>query len=174
MMIEVYLIRMNSELSINEFHKRLTQLTSPEKSIFLVTSFKFNGKPFCGTFDGNSFNLTRNSPWYHVKLVSVKGQYHPLNSNKTKVEYQIGRRNWKRRHLLILIILLTVANSLLALLTKVEPSIYYAVNLFIIAAFLYGFILTAFARFIVNQKFKSEFLIDVKPTDLNGYGGEGF
>ena len=163
---------MASELSNTKFKNRLTELTSPEQPIFLLTPYKFNGKPFCGTFTNDSFRLTRNSPWHHIKLVSIKGTYLPSSPDKTKVEYRIGRRNWKRNFLIALLSILIAVNTIITTLaTNADSSTYLVANIFVLIAIAWGFLLTAFSRFVVNQRFKSEFSIDIKPTDLNGYAG---
>ena len=106
-------------------------------------------------------------------MISIKGKYYPTKSNKTDVDYQIGRKNWKRNLLIAFFIIMLFLNTLPSIFDfDSDTSAYLSINLFF-GAVLFGiFLLKAFSRFVVEQKFKSEFRIDIKPTNLNGYGGE--
>jgi hypothetical protein len=64
---------MRSNLNRAEFKRRLADLTSEEKGIYLTTPYDFSKRPFSGTFDDATFLLTRNSVWKHVKAIEISG-----------------------------------------------------------------------------------------------------
>src|SRR5258708_38383594 len=80
---------MKSNLTKQEFKKRLKELTSSEGGFYLLTPYNSSGTPFCGTFNETTFELTRNSYWRHVKNIIIKGEY-DSDKHSTKVNYEVG------------------------------------------------------------------------------------
>ncbi len=81
---------MKSNLTKQEFKKRLKELTSSDEGFYLLTPYNLSGTPFCGTFNGRTFELTRNSHWRHVKNIIIKGEYGDSDKHSTKVTYEVG------------------------------------------------------------------------------------
>ncbi|HMV09523.1 MAG TPA: hypothetical protein PK325_09815 [Cyclobacteriaceae bacterium] len=93
---------MKSNLNTTDFKKRLAELTSKEKDFYFLTPYNSSGTPFCGTFDDDTFELTRNSFWRHVKAVVIKGEYKALNENSCEVTYTIGLTRFMRNSAIVI------------------------------------------------------------------------
>lgn len=144
----------------------------PEKTISLLTPYDFSGKPFCGIYTGETFRLTKNSHWRHIKSITIIGRYEPKNNDKTEVTFEVGNPGKRKVFVSIsFILMLAFVNTLLVFFSKkAEISTLLAANGWIVFMFLFGTVLIWFSRFIVSQRFKEEFDIDIKHTDLCGYG----
>ena len=92
---------MKSNLSKDEFKKRLTELTTPGKDFYLITPYDFSGKPFCGTYDDAKFELTRNSFWRHPIAIQIKGEYKKSDNNSTEVIYELGWTKFMRSFFIV-------------------------------------------------------------------------
>ena len=83
---------MISELSINEFHKILNEMTiegtpSYKGSFFAFFTINFSNKPFYGFVSKNDFEISKNS---NIKSIpfTIRGNY-KKNGEKTEVNYEI-------------------------------------------------------------------------------------
>ena len=83
---------MISELSINEFHRTLNEMTvegtpSYKGSFFAFFTINFSNKPFYGYVSKSEFAISKNS---NIKLVpfTIRGNY-KKNGDKTEVDYEI-------------------------------------------------------------------------------------
>ena len=83
---------MISELSINEFHRTLNEMTvegtpSYKGSFFAFFTINFFNKPFYGYVSKSEFAISKNS---NIKLVpfTIRGNY-KKNGDKTEVDYEI-------------------------------------------------------------------------------------
>lgn len=166
---------MESELSYEQFYDRLIELTAKESSFSFFTSYDFSGKPFNGTFSRSTFELTMNSHWQQINGKSIKGRYKKSEGGKTEVAFEVGTSKVYNILIRVLppLILLVVNGLLLFSDTKFEVSDYLGVSGGIVFILLLSIMFRKFSMFIVKQTFKHEFEIDIKPTDLYGYGGEG-
>ena len=83
---------MISELSINEFHRTLNEMTvegtpSYKGSFFAFFTINSSNKPFYGYVSKSEFAISKNS---NIKLVpfTIRGNY-KKNGDKTEVDYEI-------------------------------------------------------------------------------------
>lgn len=158
---------MRSNLNIKEFKKRLTELISEEKGLYLLTPYNSSGKPFCGTFDEKKFELTRNSFWIHVKAIVIKGEYRNLDNKWTDISYEIGWTKFMRNLFIAFngivfigfntFIILNVNHFDTRLLSILLP-----VNGVLVFANIWVLTVNWLTKKIVNQRFKEEFEIDVE------------
>ncbi|WP_456460794.1 hypothetical protein [Reichenbachiella sp.] len=163
--------KLESDLSIDEFKARLKETTSPEKIFQLVTTYDFSHRPFCGKFDENTFHLKKNTFWRHLKSTTIIGKYSKNGDAGTSVLYSVGlSKPATILFYLLFIIIIIGLNTLFFIKNVRESEIYLMVNGWVLFMFLFGFFFCKISRFIVNQKFKTVFEIDVKPTDRYGYG----
>jgi hypothetical protein len=155
---------MKSELNYKEFKRRLTELTSKEKDFYLFTPYNSSGKPFCGTFDDSTFDLTRNSFWRHVKAIQIKGKYREVDNGYTEIDYTIGQSKFMRTFSIIFfcVVFLAINTFLFLFRDKVEYSAFFALNGFLGFGLIWAYGLTWVTKRIVNQRFKDEFEIGVE------------
>ncbi|MGL1888805.1 MAG: hypothetical protein OCD76_20000 [Reichenbachiella sp.] len=160
---------MISKLSPEQFHKRLTELTVFDQTISFFSRHEFSGKPFNGTFTNDTFELTKNSHWQHIKGILIKGTYKVNSNNKTEIELKIETSNKLKIFIRILFILVLLIINTLLMNSNFDSSKFFILNGWVIFMFLFGATTTKFSKFLVNQKFKNEFGVDMNPTGLNGY-----
>ncbi len=159
---------MISKLSPEQFHERLTELTAFDQTISFFTRYGFSGKPFNGTFTNDTFELTKNSNWQHIKGILIKGTYKINSNNKTKIELEIETSNKLKIFIRILFILVLLIINTLLMNSNFDSSKIFILNGWVIFMFLFGAIITKFSKFLVNQKFKNEFEVDMNSIGLNG------
>jgi hypothetical protein len=158
---------MKSKLNKSDFKKRLEQLTSKNKDIFSFTSYNFLGTPFCGKFDDQTFELTRNSFWRYVKAIVIKGEYKESENNSTEVRYEIG---WTTLMKVLSIVVnclgFVVFNAVVIVNNKnLDAQLFLVlltVNGFIIFGNLWVLTVNWVIKRIINQRFKHEFEIGVE------------
>jgi hypothetical protein len=144
---------MESELSTEQFHKRLTELVTPEKTFSLFTHYDFSGKPFCGTYTNNSFELTKNSHWQHIKGMQIIGTFQSGKNNKTQVIFKVGMSNiWKWVVRILFITGLIALNTFLLMSNNFELSIFLTLNAWLVFMYLFGIATMKFSKFVVNSK----------------------
>lgn len=156
---------MKSNLNKQDFKKRLAELTSKEDDFYFFTPYKFSGKPFCGAFDDDTFELTRNSFWRHVKAVVIKGEYKSLDENSCEVTYTIGLTRFMRNSGIVIFCFALVLFNLIIFINR---NSFYAsflstlltINGFYIFSGLVAFTMNELSKRVVNQRFKEEFEID--------------
>jgi hypothetical protein len=153
---------MKSDLNVIEFKKRLAELTVPEKHVWLFSPFESSGKPFCGTFDDSTFELTRNSFWTHVKAIVVKGEYKQLDSNSTEVRYTVGLSKFVRIYSIILLCIVLTTIFFHVIKDRLHVSIFFPVMGFIGLMILLQQGVSWITKKIVGQRFNEEFEIDVE------------
>lgn len=155
---------MKSELDYKEFKRRLTELTSKEKELYLFAAYNTSGPRFCGTFDDSTFDLTRNSFWRHAKSIEIKGKYRQVDNGFTDVDYTIGLSKFTRIFSMIFFCLVFVCMNtfLIVFVDKFEYSAFFALNGFLGFGLLWAYLLTWVTKRIVNQRFKDEFQIGVE------------
>jgi hypothetical protein len=152
-----------SSLSVADFRKRLTQLTSREKDLYFITPYNSSGTPFCGTHDNKSFSITRNSFWRHVKGIEIIGEYKALNINSTEVFYKIGIAKYLKNLSVAIFILLFIAlNTVLFIKSNTNIVDILKINGFLIFSFSFAIAINWITMRIVNQRFKEEFEIDIE------------
>ena len=161
---------MKSELSAECFYKRLSERVTPEKTLWLFTNYNFSREPFCGTYTHNSFELTKNSHMQHIKAIVIKGKYQNTAGDKTEVLFTVkNQHKWLIRTFFILFVIVIHVFQFLKM--GFEVSTFLKMDVVLALLYLFGLTIRRFSEFIVKQKFKDEFMIDIKPTDLHGYGG---
>jgi len=151
---------MKSKLTKKEFKKRLTELTSPEKDFYILTSYNSSGTPFCGTFNDSTFDLTRNSFWRHVKSVSISGQFKELDKTSTEVIYEVGISSFGKKVLKVLGGLAFVGLNAVLIFNDVNLRLIMFINGWLIFMCLWGLGITWLTTKLVNQRFKQEFEIE--------------
>jgi hypothetical protein len=153
---------MKSDLNVIEFKKRLAELTVAEKDVWIFSPFESSGKPFCGTFNGSTFELSRNSIWTHVKAIVVKGEYKQQDSNSTEVLYTVGLTKSNRIFLIVLLCLIIPTICFFLIRDRVHVSTFFSIMGVI------GFVLLVnqgviwITKKIVDQRFREEFEIGVE------------
>ncbi|HND86136.1 MAG TPA: hypothetical protein PLU50_10025 [Pseudobdellovibrionaceae bacterium] len=157
---------MKSTLSQADFRKRLAQLTSKEKDIYFFTSYNWSGTPFCGKYDDNTFELTRNSHWGHVKAITIKGEYKGLDNNATEVIYTIGFTRFTRNMMVVFVCLAFIMFNTAIFyhrdtLKESLLSVFLTLNGILIFGGLWGLLMNWLAKRAINQRFKEEFEIGV-------------
>ncbi len=155
---------MKSNLNKKEFKRRLTELTSKEKDFYFITSYNSSGTMFCGTHDDQTFELTRNSFWRHVKVIIIKGEYKDADNNLTEVTYEVGLSKFTRNFLFVFAGLVFVAVNIFFLVVrdKVDPSVFLTINGFLAFGCLWGLTINWMTKKIVNQRFKEAFEIGIE------------
>lgn len=157
---------MKSNLNKQDFKKRLAELTSKEDDFYFFTPYKFSGEPFCGAFDDDTFELTRNSFWRHVKAVVIKGEYKALDENSCEVTYTIGLTRFMRNSGIVIFCFFLVLFNAAIFINQASfhnpllPNL-LLVNGLIIFVGLWAFTINWVTKRIVSQRFKEEFEIDV-------------
>lgn len=164
---------LRSELSIDKFEERLQQKTRKEKALIGFTSYNFSQEPFCGKFDESTFHLTKNTFWRHLKSIKIIGSYMMNDDKNTIVSYSVKVSKTASILFYLLFILMCVGINMMFILKNVRDyQIYFVVNGWILFMLFFGLVFRRISKFIVNQKFKTVFEIDVKPTDKYGYGND--
>lgn len=156
---------MKSNLNKQDFKKRLAELTSKEDDFYFFTPYKFSGEPFCGAFDDDTFELTRNSFWRHVRAVVIKGEYKALDENSCEVTYTIGLTRFMRNAAIVIFSFAFVLFNAVIFINRNsfhDPflSILFTINGVFIFSGLLVFTMNGLSKRIVNQRFKEEFEID--------------
>lgn len=152
---------MKAKSSLRDFEKRLKELTDEESSFFFLTPFNFSGKPFCGTFDGTSFNLTRNSFWRHIKSISIKGNYKRLGTS-TEIEYTIDVSRFTRIFSIIFYILTLVGINIFFFFKRqqFDTTAVIGLNIFWLFGAVIAIVVTWIGKKIVKERFHTEFDIE--------------
>jgi hypothetical protein len=157
---------MKSNLNKKEFKKRLVELTSEEKGIFLFTPYNSASTPFCGTYDDSTFELTRNSFWSHVKTLIIKGEYKELDENSTEVTYHIGSSRLNRIWVITAASIAVLGLNTIVVANWSNSDVFLStllgLNGFMLFAALWGITINWITKKIVNQRFKEEFEIGVE------------
>lgn len=158
---------MKSNLNLTEFKRRLTELTSEEKGFYFITPYNFSGTPFCGTHDEQTFELTRNSFWQHVKAVVVKGEYKRLDDNSTEVTYDIGWTRFMRNLFIVLNSLVFIGINTFVIINRDLfdiPRLYVLLTLsgFWVSGNLFVLTVNWVTKKTVDQRFREEFEIGVE------------
>lgn len=158
---------MKSNLSTTDFKKRLAELTSKEKDFYFLTPYNSSGTPFCGEFDDNNFELTRNSFFKHVNALVIKGEYKALDEYSSDVTYTIGLSSFGRNlSILIYCFAFGFFNAVIFInqssLNDSFLLILLTINGVLIFSGLLVFAVNGLTKRIVNQRFKEEFEIDVQ------------
>src|SRR5260221_8288237 len=146
---------MKSDLTKTEFKQRLAELTSKEKTLF-----NFSRKPFCGTFDGSTFDLARNSFWPHVKTIRIRGEYIKIGYNATEVIYEIGVSKSFQFLALLFFGSTFIGINIILIASKANASAIFTFSGFWIFAGLWYKGLNWMSTKVVNQRFQTEFEIE--------------
>ncbi|MBI3221100.1 MAG: hypothetical protein HYZ44_16430 [Bacteroidetes bacterium] len=154
---------MKSTLSKQDFQKRLEDLTSKEKDFFFIP-YDFSGKPFCGTYDANTFDLARNSILSNVRMLRIKGEFKESEKTGTDVTYQIRSPQWMNYLLVILNVLIFLGMLLLVVFTNNYNNVKLILTLSGVFVFGNGWVwlVNKITRSMINQRFKEEFEIGVE------------
>lgn len=158
---------LKSRLNKEEFKARLMALTSHEKGFYLFTPYNSSGTPFCGRYDNNTFELTRNSFWQHIKAITIKGEYKASDNNTTEVTYTIGLKKFVRMFLILVsFIALVLFNTIIIInrnsLSESFLSVFLTLNGFMICGLVWGFVSDWSTKASIDQKFKEAFEIGVE------------
>jgi hypothetical protein len=158
---------MKAKSNLKDFEKELKQLTTKE-SFFFLTPLDFSGKPFCGSFDHSTFDLTRNSMWQHIRAISIKGSYR-REGDVTEVEYEVGVDKFSRIFARVVFILLAVGLNIIVLVShRFDASDVIALNFFLLAAWLLLAMMNWISKKIVEERFETEFeIVDPLTMDDN-------
>lgn len=157
---------MKSNLNQKEFKKRLTELTSKEKDFYFLTPYDSSGTPFCGEFDDNTFELTRNSVWRHVKAFVIKGEYRALDNNSSDVTYTIALTKFMRNSTIVFSCFAFILFNAVIIINRNDFNesfwfIFLTINGVMIFAGFSGLIINGLTKRVVTQRFKEEFEIEV-------------
>lgn len=158
---------MKSELSRDEFKRRLSELTAEEKGFYFITPYDFSGKPFCGEYDDTTFELSKNSFWAHVVAMRIKGEYKGLDNKSTEVVYEVGWTKLTRNLTLVFGCIAIFGMNTAVILNRSSFSssffsVLLTINGFIAFSCFFGVVINWLTKKIVNQKFKAEFEIGVR------------
>jgi hypothetical protein len=153
---------MKGESTLKNFEERLKELTSAEPSIWFISPYQRSGRPFCGTFDDSSFNLTRNSIWNHVKWISIDGTFKKSDDGTTEVDYEIGTTRRMKAFSIIFFAFTLIGINIFLFNYKdsLANSAIIALNGFWLFAFLWWQLVNRITRKIVEERFQTEFNIE--------------
>lgn len=152
---------MKSVSQIRDFEQRLGELTSKEDPISIITPYQFNGKPFCGTFDGQSFDLTVNSFWRSMKWISITGTFRANPDGLTDIDVEIGiPKKGKILSTTLILVIFLIANLFLFVNRASFPlSIFVVINCFLVFGVLLNWGISTLTTAIVKERFFTEFEI---------------
>jgi hypothetical protein len=158
---------LKSRLNKNEFKARLIKLTSAEKGFYFFTPYNSSGTPFCGKYDDDTFELTRNSFWKHIKAITIKGEYKESDNNTTEVSYTIGLSRFVRMFsILVPCIAFVFLNSTIIInrnsFNESFLSVLLTLNGFLIFGLVWAFMSEWFTKTSIDQRFKEAFGIGVE------------
>lgn len=158
---------MISELSINEFHRILNEMTvegtpSYKGSFFAFITINFSNKLFYGFVSKNDFEISKNS---NIKLVpfTIRGNY-KKNGEKTEVDYEIKPIKFGYYWIKIMSIIFLVI-GLVALFGVISTYYHHGEISPIILVFFFTFFLSIVANvdlYLKKRNFEKLFLKTLK------------
>ena len=157
---------MKATAAIPDFKRRLTELTGSEPPFWILTPVQANGKPFCGTFSDNAFELVRDSFWQHIRAITITGVYQST-AGVTEIEYEVGLSRARKIFLVVSYAFILVVGNLVLVVNRdtIPGSLFYIVNGFAAFTFLLGRLITYVSVRIVSERFRTEFEIVDSITD---------
>jgi hypothetical protein len=137
-----------------DFDSKLKSSITKENLFWFLTPKIFNDKPFCGTFDKNSFNLNLNTFISSIKPFKIKGSYKKTKYNYN-IQYEIDSTKASKIFSFIIIIIAFVISNLLVYSDTKEILIFP--NIILIAIFLFGTLMHVLVKRYLKRKFEKVF-----------------
>ncbi|KFC24159.1 hypothetical protein [Chryseobacterium sp. FH1] len=140
-----------------DFNYKLKILIAKEKLFWFLTPKIFTDKPFCGSYDKDSFDLNLNTFIPSLKPFRIRGTYKKNKSNYN-IEYEIDTTKASKIFSIIVIIISFFVFNLLAYSETKELSI--APTILIFGFALFGIVMRTLIINYLKRKFRKEFNLE--------------